>query len=471
MKAAAFIALILAALPSSVTYQSGFVSRELRAYGASALISTAQADPDEGSAFYAWVGVRCKDALLVVGYAVLPASYWDVNGSIKHLNPSTPVGFYGAAFSNGSFSLFLVPCYPRIGSSHLYSLELAGSKWTAYYDNHAMGSLWLNAIGSYVVAGIWAPAQNETRLATPVYFDNVSWFDGRLWAAVDSGYRWVGSFPRRAEPVPYGSADDDANASFEVGPGLPAFNGTQLWPLYPVSVLSYGNVSRSLRVNGSIISLKGANVTAKGIIYDFQGWKGNAFGYTGNEANPDLQVLGQVEEAAVYSVLYQVNLSMSGEAPSTVVLSSSTQKYDISPTSNLLSVYLDRGTWSIAASRDNVTMASNVSTFRVGGPMNLGVKFSLDYLNLTVVDPLDLPIPGAAVNEGNERLETNCGGNVTIPVNPGLGYVIVNYAGARAARPYASPARLRVVLFSVEFIVRRSVLWVRLALSIAMRLL
>ncbi len=469
LRAVTFIALLLVVLPSSVTFQSGFVSYELRAYGASALISTAQADPQEGSAFYAWVGIKCDDVLILVGYAVLPSSYWDVNGSIKYLDPSTPVGFYGAAFSNGSFSLNLSPYYPKIGSSHLYSLELVGNRWIAYYDGHVMGSLHLSAAGRYVMAGIWAPAQNETRLATLVSFDNVTWFNGRLWAPVGSGYRWVSSFPWHVQVIPYGSRDADANASFEVGLGLPNCNGSQLWPLYPVSIFSLDNVSKGLRVNGSVISLKGSNATAKGIIYDFEGWKGNALGYTGNEPNPVLRVLGQVEETAYYKVLYQVNMSVSGKTPSTMVLNSSNQKYEIRPTGKSLSVYLGGGMWSVAAFLDNVTMVSNLSSFRVSGPMKVNAKFSLDYLNLTVLDPLDLPISGATVSEGSERCDTNPGGNATIPVSPGLGSVVVSYAGVRAARSYVPPARLRVVLFSAALAIRRSLLWIRLALSIAAR--
>ncbi len=470
LRTVAVIALFLMVLPSSMTYQSGFVSSELRAYGASAVISTAKVDPKEGSAFYAWIGVRCEDALLMVGYAVLPGSYWYVNGSIRYLDPSTPIGFYGAAFLNGSFSLTLVPYYPRISSSQLYSLVLAGNEWIAYYDGHAIGSLRVAEIGNYVMAGIWASTENETRLAALVSFRNVTWFNGRLWATVGSGYRWVSSFPWHVEVAPYGSIDNDVNASFEVGPGLPAYNGSQLWPLYPVSIFSHGNVSESLRVNGSVISLKGSNVTARGLIYAFEGWKGNALGYTGNEANPDLRVLGQIEETAEYRVLYQVNFSISGEIPSVMVLTSSTQKYEIRPTAKLLSAYLEGGTWSVVAFLNNVTMVSNVSSFHVSGPMNLGARFSLDYLNLTVVDPLDLPIRGATVNEGSERYVTDLGGNVAIPVSPGVRSVVVSYGGARAAGTYPCPARLRIVLFSMAFLIRRSVLWIRLALSIVAHL-
>ena len=136
-----------------------------------------------------------------------------------------------------------------------------------------------------------------------------------------------------------------------------------------------------------------------------------------------------------------------------------------------LSVYLGRGLWSVSAEYGNVTMVVNATSFEVEGPMNIGLRFSLDYVNLTIVDPLDLPVRGAIVKVGKLQNETNAGGNTAIPANPGANVVTVNYRAVSVTGELNAPIKSKWVLKNADFLIRRSILWLRLAVTLAAYLL
>ncbi|MGC8601614.1 MAG: hypothetical protein ACP5LS_04240 [Thermoprotei archaeon] len=463
--------LALLQLPMPMSYQTGFVSRRMRVYGVSAQVLTADANPEEGFGFYAWVGVIIDNATVMAGYAVLPSSYWYVNGSIAQLNSSRPVCFYGEIFSNGTSLLFLSAYYPQRNTTHVYSLVLQRDGWEAYYDGHAMGRVPLKDVADRVLAGIYAPAANFAHLVTPVIFTHIEYYDGVLWRPVASGFRFEGSLNWYSSSDPYGSAELNSNASFYVYKGLPNENGSQLWPIYPVTISSYGNLSRGLYVNGSIIILSATNATGDNCEHVFEGWSGSSLGYTGNSARARIQVLGEITEVAVYEELYRVNISILGNVPTELRLSSVQGRHEVNPMRDKLSVYLGRGLWSVSAKYGNVTMVVNATSFEVEGPMNIGLRFSLDYVNLTIVDPLDLPVRGAIIKVGKLQNETNAGGNAAIPANPGSNAVTVHYRAVSVTGELNAPIKSKWVLKNADFLIRRSILWLRLAVTLAAYLL
>ncbi len=317
-------------------FQSGAIGSQNASFnnGVSALIQTIYPQSDINGSFGFWIGETLSNgAFAQVGYEVpnatatypescntsgctgsvtlyagIPTWFWEY---FPAGGPSS--GFYGGVGQNDSVG-------PN-GSFNRFSFESFGNTWYFYMNGEVLGSVDLGTSNSGAFSPTafaeYADTYDNSAYMKPVIFSNLSIYKNGILQPVPEAHTYVG-YGKGSDtslPNPYGVEEIGNRVNyFEVGSGLPLYNGTVLWREgFYLHIDSQYNVSGAgeymsaspVRISAPQSISLGANKRAL-----FVGWKGYGPGsYTGSSANMTVYMAGNITEQAEWKTQYYVNVT------------------------------------------------------------------------------------------------------------------------------------------------------------------
>ncbi|MGC8537545.1 MAG: hypothetical protein ACP5MZ_00990 [Candidatus Micrarchaeia archaeon] len=335
---AGIVAVMLAAGMPTAQYwfQSGAIGSQNASFnnGVSASIQTVYPQSDINGSFGFWIGETLSNgAFAQVGYEVpnatavypescnissctgnvtlyagIPTWFWEY---FPAGGPSS--GFYGGVGQNDSVG-------PN-GSFNTFSFESFGDVWYFYMDGKVLGSVDLGTSNSGAFSPTafaeYADTYNNNAYMKPVIFSNLSIYKNGIFLPVPEAHTYVGYGKGSDDllPNPYGVKEIGNRVNyFEVGSGLPLYNGTILWREgFYLHIDSQYNVSGA----GEYMSASSVRISAPQSISLgvgkralFDGWKGYGYGsYTGSSANATVYMAGNITEQAEWRTQYYVNVT------------------------------------------------------------------------------------------------------------------------------------------------------------------
>ncbi len=331
------VVVIAAGMPNAqYWFQSGAIGSQNASFnnGVSALIQTIYPQSDINGSFGFWIGETLSNgAFAQVGYEVpnATATYPEscntsgCTGSVV-LHAGIPIwfweyfpaggpssGFYGGVGQNDSVG-------PN-GSFNRFSFESFGNTWYFYMNGKVLGSVDLGTpnSGAFTPTAFaeYADTYDNSAYMKPVIFSNLSIYKNGILQPVPEAYTYVGygKGSDTALPNPYGVEEIGNRVNyFEVGSGLPLYNGTVLWREgFYLHIDSEYNVSGG----GEYMSASSVRISAPQAISLgtgkralFAGWKGYGPGsYTGSSANATVYMAGNITEQAEWKTQYYVNVT------------------------------------------------------------------------------------------------------------------------------------------------------------------
>ncbi len=450
-------------------YQSGVVSTASVYYGVSAQIETARNLELNNSNVLVYVGAECGNVTLMVGYALFPPSLRLVNGSVVQVNGSYAVGFYGYVSQSMAVELNLVPLFLRGGSVNNYSLIYEGHDWEALINGKVVGYDDVSSVAHNVIFQLERANSFSAGVIEPVLFNHVEVMQGNKWVRLESGFSYVGFAPwSRKGDNPYGVEEaGNENATFHIGSGLSNFSGVQIWPIYCLRVTTRDNQSVRYFVNGSTAYVRASNWKGDGTLLEFNEWVGSGYGYSGSDPSFRLKIKGNVNETALYNESYLLNFKFAGARPTWVSLSASSAYRNLTVNNSSLSVYLAPANWSVSAYARGLRLLSNASSVDLTRPTNLTLGLSLDYVNVTLLDPFMVPLRGVQVSSNSSKGLSGPNGSVVMGISAGKADLTVNCFGSSFNAVRSTPLTLTLVLSSPTLVLRRLPLWFSMAIRLA----
>ncbi len=317
-------------------FQSGAIGSQNASFnnGVSALIQTVYPQSDINGSFGFWIGETLSNgAFAQVGYEVpnatatypescntsgctgnvtlyagIPTWFWEY---FPAGGPSS--GFYGGVGQNDSVG--------PDGSFNRFSFESFGNTWYFYMNGKVLGSVDLGTSnsGAFTPTAFaeYADTYDNSAYMKPVIFSNLSIYKNGVLQPVPEAHTYVGygKGSDTALPNPYGVEEIGNRVNyFEVGSGLPRYNGTVLWREgFYLHIDSQYNISGA----GEYMSASPVRISApKNISLGvgkralFEGWRGYGLGsYTGSSANATVYMAGNITEQAEWKTQYYVNVT------------------------------------------------------------------------------------------------------------------------------------------------------------------
>ncbi len=317
-------------------FQSGAIGSQNASFnnGVSALIQTVYPQSDINGSFGFWIGETLSNgAFAQVGYEVpnatatypescntsgctgnvtlyagIPTWFWEY---FPAGGPSS--GFYGGVGQNDSVG--------PDGSFNRFSFESFGDTWYFYMNGKVLGSVDLGTSnsGAFTPTAFaeYADTYDNSAYMKPVIFSNLSIYKNGVLQPVPEAHTYVGygKGSDTALPNPYGVEEIGNRVNyFEVGSGLPRYNGTVLWREgFYLHIDSQYNISGA----GEYMSASSVRISApKNISLGvgkralFEGWRGYGLGsYTGSSANATVYMAGNITEQAEWKTQYYVNVT------------------------------------------------------------------------------------------------------------------------------------------------------------------